>query len=124
MLRHFLWPAIVGSMAWGAYQSWPLIPVRTAAGVLVPEEPVQEDLPPHEIGEINGYTVTGVADYTITARVLSTRRYGMDRGSALVPIDVALGWGRMSDQSVLDQFKISQAFRFFFYEWHGVPPLP
>jgi len=37
---------------------------------------------------------------------------------------VALGWGRMSDQSILDQLEISQGNRFFFYQWPNAPPIP
>jgi hypothetical protein len=41
-----------------------------------------------------------------------------------VPYDVALGWGPMSDQAVLDRLSITQGNRFFFYEWQDEPPIP
>jgi hypothetical protein len=46
------------------------------------------------------------------------------KGAALVPVDLAVGWGPMSDQAVLDQLTISQSARFFFYEYKGQPPIP
>jgi hypothetical protein len=64
-----------------------------------------------------------VAAYEIEARVLRTKRY-LAQGEDLVPIDVALGWGVMSDQATLDRLKISQSNRFFFYEWQNEPPCP
>jgi hypothetical protein len=40
-----------------------------------------------------------------------------------VPVDLALGWGAMSDQSVLDQVRISQSMRFYWFEYQMPPPL-
>jgi len=42
----------------------------------------------------------------------------------VVPIDVALGWGPMSDQNVISQLKFSQSQRFFNYQYFGQPPIP
>ena len=86
-------------------------------------EPMQMDAPPVPIGKIRDYDLTAVAQYEITARVLGTKRYWSREGK-LVPYDVALGWGPMSDQAVLDQLKISQGNRFFFYQWQRQPPIP
>ena len=45
-------------------------------------------------------------------------------GAPLVPVDLAVGWGPMSDEAVLDRLDVSQASRFYFYEWQGQPPIP
>lgn len=113
-----------GLLAWGAYEAWPRWPVRTPPGVLAPDDPLQEPVPPRALGNVAGYQLDAVAEYTLTARVLGTRSYAHDRGGKLVPIDVAVGWGPMSDRTVLERLEISQAFRFFFYEWRGAPPIP
>ena len=65
-----------------------------------------------------------LAKFSIDARLLHRKRYRWDRQSALVPVDLALGWGRMSDQAVLDQLKISQSMRFYWYEYRLPPPIP
>jgi hypothetical protein len=62
--------------------------------------------------------------YSIDARVLHRRNYTYDPGAALVPVDVAVGWGPMSDQSVLDRLNISQSMRFYFFEYRLPPPIP
>lgn len=102
-------------------------------GILVPEEPTQEMLAkPGPPIETNGWTLRPLARFSLDARVLHVRDYRrglfnerrVDAIADLVPRDLAVGWGRMSDQSVLDQFRISQNGRFFFYEWWGQPPLP
>ena len=41
-----------------------------------------------------------------------------------MPVDVAVGWGPMSDEGVLSGLNISQNNRFFFYRWENRPPIP
>ncbi len=65
-----------------------------------------------------------LASFEIEARVLSTKEYSSDRESELVPVDLALGWGAMSDSAVLDQLSISQNKRFYYYRWSNQPPIP
>jgi hypothetical protein len=105
------------------YGLWPRTALRHPPGVLVAAEPEQHLISAKPLPAQRGWTLSGEATYAIQARVLHTRRY-WDDGSALVPCDVALGWGRMSDQAVLDGLKISQSTRFMFYEWWGAPPIP
>jgi hypothetical protein len=64
-----------------------------------------------------------LAHFALDARVLHRKTYRYDPQAALAPIDLAVGWGSMSDQSVLDQLQVSQSRRFFWYEWAGQPPL-
>jgi hypothetical protein len=123
MPRPFYLLLVAALVGWGAYDIWPKFPVRTPAGVLAPADPVQEAFPARPLTSVRGYELTAVADYSLTARVLGTRRY-RDRGGKLAPIDIAAGWGPMSDRGVLDHLRITQSFRFFFYEWKGTPPLP
>ncbi|MDR3402631.1 MAG: hypothetical protein P4L99_09040 [Chthoniobacter sp.] len=98
-------------------------PLRTPPGVLVADEPLQETCPKEVIATIHGYAVTKVANYTIRARVLRVKHYWAD-GNDLVPFDVALGWGRMSDQAVLDRVDVTQGNRFYFFVYEGSPPIP
>lgn len=110
-------------VAFALYGLWPKTGLRHPPGVLVAAEPEQRLIPAQVLPAQRGWTLIGVATYSIQARVLHTRRY-WDDGSALVPYDVALGWGRMSDQAVLDRLDISQSTRFMFYQWPSAPPLP
>ena len=105
------------------YGLWPRPALRHPPGVLVAAEPEQHLISGRPLPVQRGWTLTAAATYTIHARVLHTRRY-WDDGSALVPYDVALGWGPMSDQAVLDRLKISQSTRFMFYQWADTPPIP
>lgn len=87
-------------------------PIDRPPGVLAPDEPVQRST--REAAFPYGdYQVTPLASYDIEARVLSTEPYSVDAGARLSPIDFAVGWGPMSDSSVLDHFRVSQGARFF-----------
>ncbi len=109
---------------WLTVEYWPWRAIRHAPGVLVAKEPVQVMIPEKLLPKRDHYEIHAVATYDITARILSTKRYFSLPGNDLVPIDVAVGWGRMSDQAVLDRLSISQGNRFFFYEWWNSPPIP
>ena len=99
-------------------------PIVYPPGVLVSSEPQQVDLtgetPPIEYRDFH---LQPLAQFSIDARVLHRKVYRYDKQSALVPVDLALGWGPMSDQAVLDQIKISQSMRFYWYEYQ-TPPIP
>lgn len=107
----------------GIYGLWPRPALRHPPGMLVTAAPEQHWIAGRPLPAQHGWTLDAAATYTIKARVLHTRRY-WDDGSALVPYDVALGWGPMSDQAVLDRLQISQSTRFMFSVWADPPPIP
>ena len=59
------------------------------------------------------YAIKPLQDFKIVARVLSTEQYTLDTGADLAPVDLALGWGRMSETAVINQLNISQGGRFY-----------
>jgi hypothetical protein len=122
-MRRFLKLLLVCLAVWGIAHFWPWRAIVHPPGVLTAEEPEQHNCPPRSLGQLKGYGLTAVASYSLRARVLHTKRYWVD-GDDIVPYDVALGWGRMSDHAVLDRLNISQSNRFFFYEWQVEPPIP
>ena len=97
-------------------------PVAHEPGVLVTEAPLQQavsaGIPPLQKGS---YTIKPLAKFSLSARVLSRADYRWDTESALAPIDLALGWQRMSDSAVLDKIDISQSGRFYFWRVHEFP---
>ena len=97
-------------------------PVAHDPGVLVAEVPLQEKLEGAAASLTKGeYTIKLLAKFSLSARVLSRADYSWDTGSALAPVDLALGWGRMSDSAVLDQIDISQSGRFYFWRVRELP---
>lgn len=96
--------------------------VRHPPGILAPGEPFQAALEtqPHLVKK--GFQIEALARYSLQARVLRTERYHFDRNADLAPVDIALGWGEMSDSAVLDKLVITQGQRFV--EINPSGPLP
>lgn len=92
--------------------------INQPPGVLAAGEPFQDAAGGMPNLARNGYGVKPLARFSIEARVLRAERYWLDRGADLAPVDLALGWGAMSDSAVLEKLKISQGTRF--YHWQSV----
>lgn len=108
-------PAVAGSLA-----ACQLPPGAQALG------PPLQSAVPRGVGpfRLRPATLQPLAGISIDARVLSRRDYGSGRESDLSPTDLALGWGRMREDDVLDRLDISQSGRWYFYRWQGEPPIP
>ena len=103
-------------------RDWDSSPVSHSPGILVTENPLQLDI---QAGEfmVDDYRVTRRARFEIRARVLSTEPYYLHRESDLSPLDLALGWGPMSDTAVLDRIDISQSGRWYRTRYELPPPV-
>ena len=86
-------------------------------GITAPEQPKQNNLIYPKNWKVREFNIQGLAEYNIKARVLSRNNFSFGEESNLSPFDLALGWGPMSDQSVIDQFDISQSNRW--YHWYS-----
>jgi hypothetical protein len=121
--RHVLWTAAIAVSMMAAYKGWSHGVIVHPPGVLVPETPHQNLLPPGKVWQKDDFFFTALAEYRIRGRILSTEPYWFGRESELSPVDFAMGWGPMSDQSVLDDIKISQGRRWYYWK-AKVLPLP
>ncbi len=101
---------------------WPEFAVTHAEGVLVPNQPAQGPSAVDYSWEFGGYTITPLAEIDLNARVLHTKKYFWGRSADLSHYDLALGWGPMSDQWVVDQIKFSQRDRWYFFNFTTNPP--
>lgn len=91
---------------------------------IAPAEPVQHSVEPFTLYEHDGHRVTALATFSATARVLSAKRYRFDDQADFSPLDLAVGWGAMSDSAALKPLKIFQARRWYFTVWRwDNPPL-
>lgn len=95
--------------------------VSLGPGVMAPEMPHQQNINSPVGFIIDGYHVTEVAEFNLKAKVLSKKNYSTDREADLSPTDLALGWGNMSDESVLEKIKISQTGRFYMWQVDSFP---
>jgi len=111
--------AILAALAWWQHGSRP---IAHPPGVLAADAPLQQPLdgpvtPLHKADA----TIEPLARFSLSARVLSRADYHWDAESRLAPVDLALGWGRMSDSAVLDRIDISQSARFYFWRVRAFP---
>lgn len=120
-VRRVLWGAVILASVIAAYRGWSRESIVHAPGVLVPETPRQKDLTPGKLWQKDDFFINALAEYNIRARVLSTEPYWFGRESKLSPVDFALGWGPMSDQSILDRIKISQRRRWYYWQAETLP---
>jgi hypothetical protein len=88
-------------------------------------EPLQTPVPGSLAPFVHGDArVLPQAGFSIDARVLSREDYHFGREADYAPTDLALGWGRMRDDAVLERLDISQSSRWYHYRWSGEPPIP
>lgn len=101
-------------------------PVARPPGVLAPYAPFQAQIANAQEVRLEkpGYQFQPQAYFEIQARVLSRRLYRYDGASRISPLDLALGWGRMSDSAVLGKLNIRQSDRWYYYSWPAGPPIP
>lgn len=88
------------------------------------EAPAQRSYSGRTAFEVNGHEVRPLAEFAVTARVLSVERYHSDRAAQLSPVDLALGWGSMSRKSVAERISVSQGGRWYHWRYSGEPPIP
>ena len=97
-------------------------PIDYPPGILISSEPQQTATADAPL--VRGtFNLKPLAHFELDARVLHRKVYRWDRQAALVPVDLALGWGPMSDQRVLDRLKITQSMRFYWFEYKMPPPI-
>ena len=108
-------------IVFGVYRWYSTRAVDHAPGVLAAEAPLQEELDDAEGIEREGFTLVPRADFSATVRVLRREDYSLGALARLIPTDFAVGWGPMSDSSVLAGIEISQGNRFYYWRTENWP---
>jgi hypothetical protein len=113
---HWILKAMLIASLFGAWHWWSSERhVHVPSGVVAPAEPVQTLLVAREPFAARDHQFMPRARYEITARVLRKEIYRLDGGASLAPVDLAVGWGPMSDSTVVEQLDFSQMGRFFYW---------
>jgi hypothetical protein len=110
----------VVALALAAYGGWHWWTTDRAVdrppGIVAPDEPVQVNLDDPPRFEVKGYTFIKRAKYDITARLLRKEIYRLDGGAGIAPVDLGVGWGPLSDSTLLQELEFSQMGRFFYWQ--------
>lgn len=107
-----------------AWRDWSHREIMHEPGVLVAEQPRQTGLSEPGFVLKDGYRLTLRAAFELRARVLSIENYRWGSEADLAPVDLALGWGVMSDQAVLNRISITQGSRWYFTRYELPAPIP
>ncbi|MFA6939956.1 MAG: hypothetical protein WCQ54_03100 [Clostridiaceae bacterium] len=85
------------------------------------QEPIQNNLDGNDKIYINNNKVTLVkrAEYKIYAVVASKKSYGKFSDGDIAPLDLALAWGKLTDQSYLKDISFFQSSRWYYYRYDG-----
>jgi len=112
---------LVFLVGFGAYHYVTQREIEHGPGVLAAEAPYQGSAGSAAEQFVGGFQLTPLATFSIRARVLATTDYYFGREADLSPLDLALGWGRMSDENVLKNISITQGGRFYYWRVNAFP---
>ncbi|MEO1681251.1 MAG: hypothetical protein AAFU80_24145 [Pseudomonadota bacterium] len=95
-----------------------------AGQTLAPDSPRQAQiLPAQSVALPRGYVAEAVATFEATGLVLGRKRYPRTRDGWLAPVDLALGWGPMSNPDTLSHFRLWQDSRFLYFTASSEAPI-
>lgn len=105
----------------GCNREAPPIGTHTQEGLSPGSEPIQERIREDQTITLTtskgSFTVTPVADYEVTARVVGIERYSSGWESQLSPVDLALAWGELSNLDYHQYISYSQRGRWYYYKY-------
>lgn len=95
--------------------------VTLGPGIFAPDAPRQILLKAAPVMRHDDYILTPLAEFELTAKVLSRKNYWLGREAGISPVDLALGWGRMSDEQVISTLDIKQRNRWYYIRYEQSP---
>jgi len=120
----YLGAALCIAAAYGAYDYFTTRPVEHQAGVLAEADPRQVDAQDEQPIDHASFQLVPRASFSAEVRVLARERYRLGDMADVSPLDIAVGWGPMSDSAVLAELDISQGNRFYYWHYDDQPPIP
>jgi hypothetical protein len=109
------------------YAAWQIAssrPIHRPPGEIAAADPLQSDLETPQTLTKGEFQVIPQARFSAEVRVLARERYRLGALADVAPLDIAVGWGPMSDSKVLESIDISQSGRFYFWHYDDEPPIP
>ena len=123
-------PVRITHLAFGTvalFAAWEFVssrPIHRDPGEIAAADPLQSDLEAPQALTRGDFQVIGQARFSAEVRVLGRERYRLGDLADVSPLDIAVGWGPMSDSTVLADIDISQSGRFYFWHYDDEPPIP
>lgn len=98
-------------------------PIHHRPGEIAAADPLQSELEASQTLTRGDFQVIPQAQFSGEVRVLGRERYRLGPLADVSPLDIAVGWGPMSDSAVLADIDITQAGRFYFWHYDDEPPI-
>jgi len=96
--------AVLGGVNWYLYER----EISHPPGILVPELPKVSDTDHGSWTADNGLRYRPLKRLTIRARLLSRSNVALSNWADISPVDLGLGWGDMSDSSIIEQLDLGE----------------
>lgn len=133
--------ALLGLVGWGLFHFLIAPPAEVVATAIAEHHPLSKGAPllsiaePPRQGDIGDaprrlpvenldVRVVPRATFELKARVLASREYRLGQEARLSPLDLALGWGPMAEEDVVEALEISQRNRWYYWRSDTRPPIP
>lgn len=130
--------ALMALVGWGIFHFAIAPPAQVADTAILEHHPLPAtaplpslDEPPRQVdiaGTPRRLDVAGTslaliprATFELQARVLSSRHYRLGREARISPVDLALGWGPMAEDRVVEAVEISQRNRWYYWRTRAAP---
>ena len=120
-ISHLVMAAVALFAVWQIVSSRP---IHRPPGEVAAADPLQSELAEPQTLTKGEFQVIGRAQFSAEVRVLARERYRLGALADVAPLDIAVGWGPMSDSRVLADIDISQSGRFYFWHYDHEPPIP
>lgn len=104
-------------------RDWNQRAIDRPPGVRIDQQPQQFPVAVDGPVFVDGFLLHPRAGFELRARVLSREDYFWGLAADLAPMDLALGWGAMSDQAVLDRIDVSQWGRWYHTRYELPAPI-
>jgi hypothetical protein len=118
------YPAMVAVTLLAVWQFVSSRPIQREPGEIAAADPLQSGLEAPQTLTRGEFQVIPRARFSAEVRVLGRERYRFGALADVSPLDIAVGWGPMSDSAVLADIDIAQSGRFYFWHYDDEPPIP
>ncbi len=116
-VKHIIYFLLGMTIIFAVIKFYPSNEIKQPPGVLVKDSPDSRPLSKKKEWTRDNFAFTALRSLKMEARVLGKESYWADPGSELSPYDLALGWGPLSDQSVVDGIEFSQGRRWLHWKF-------
>ena len=103
------------------YLQRPIISEEDFTTIYTSQNPEQSPLFDHSIISVNlkglDAVLKFIAQYKISAVILSKKKYASDWTSIISPLDLALGWGDVAEPENLEHIEVRQTMRWYRYKF-------